>query len=305
MLATLAALRAQEEALDRAEEDARSRELERMSEAINGPMNQQMVETEVSEVNTDGYDIEDSTAGDEEDWDGSGLWSFSYRPVNASHGIPFPIMTSHVDNPSSDWMAGSLNGWHFTDPSSSAPNDSTPLESNRGTDMTESASVTVTGSSAMCSDHLAAEDITIPADDEHVSKEFEHASGIGAENSGENTEREVASTGVGLEEQHAETPAEVDTVERQEPPFVTDGRGRVVWSSAREVGGGQATRGWSRGGKGRRSERVSGDVVGDSSGFTTDGRGKVIGTSQENLCGSGELTEREDGEGGDQAHSQQ
>jgi hypothetical protein len=108
MLATIATLRDEEEARDRAKEDARSRELERMSKAINGPMSQQMVEAEVSEVNAYRYDIEDSTAGDEEDRDGSELWSFSYRPVNASHGIPFPIMTSHVDNPSSDWMARSL-----------------------------------------------------------------------------------------------------------------------------------------------------------------------------------------------------
>ncbi|KIM83042.1 hypothetical protein PILCRDRAFT_819832 [Piloderma croceum F 1598] len=81
-----------------------------------------------------------------------------------------------------------------------------------------------------------------------------------------------------------------------EPPFVTDGRGRVVWSSMRPGRAVQAeavhespmpshltytgTTGIATRIKTRRAGRESNSTVGTtaSNGFTTDGRGRVIGT---------------------------
>jgi len=82
-----------------------------------------------------------------------------------------------------------------------------------------------------------------------------------------------------------------------EPPFVTDGRGRVVWSSMRPGRAVQAevvhesspttsrlidtgTTGITPRIKTRRAGRENNSTVGTtaSNGFTTDGRGRVIGT---------------------------
>jgi E3 ubiquitin-protein ligase makorin len=107
-------------------------------------------------------------------------------------------------------------------------------------------------------------------------------------------------------------PAELSLVENVpdqpehdvEPPFVTDGRGRVVWSSMRPGRAVQAeavhesptpshliytgTTGITTRIK-RRAGRESNSVVGTttSSGFTTDGRGRVIGTGSPDTVAGG------------------
>ncbi|KAH7909075.1 hypothetical protein BJ138DRAFT_1011535, partial [Hygrophoropsis aurantiaca] len=66
-----------------------------------------------------------------------------------------------------------------------------------------------------------------------------------------------------------------------DPPFVTDGRGRVVWSSTRAGRGAtpsESTRG--RTAKGRRGAPSSVNT-GSSGGFMTDGRGRVVWTGEE------------------------
>jgi hypothetical protein len=101
---------------------------------------------------------------------------------------------------------------------------------------------------------------------------------VGREDDGrssDHAENEDSSTAIVDGQTELATEACVSTCERQEPPFVTDGRGRVVWSSAGENGA-PNTRGWSKSGKVRRSERAGGDVNGDPGGGEAEGEQESV-----------------------------
>ena len=124
------------------------------------------------------------------------------------------------------------------------------------------------------------------------------------------------------------TPEHSQPEQEAEPPFVTDGRGRVVWSSTRSGRGtqapapadvpreapGQTQASAVRTPTGNISERrmkrraarePSTDARTDSTGFTTDGRGRVIWTeSPVQTQAGGANGEHVDSDGGSQARAE-
>jgi hypothetical protein len=246
-----------------------------------------------------GNDVEDNTRSheatrDEGSTDICAGW-FDSQPITNSpvtNDIPFPMMTCSTTSSSNDWMTDSLDPWGTSAEGSlrndwpTPAGDSVSVVSNDWIFTAESSSPNDVAPQEGCPSI-----ITALSPDESAPNSLDQGNRVErAEDADldlscdeeETRESEADNTGANVGGQH-ETITEVpDTsaVERQEPPFVTDGRGRVVWSSTRELAAGQNTRGWSRSGKGRKSERAGVETAADS-GFTTDGRGKVIGTSEE------------------------